>query len=88
MCVDKTALLDHLVGEREQIRWYLQTEYLCCFEIDSQLDFCSLHDRQVGRRLAGDRLGISLAARLSPLHKGAAIEKIRPQGSENPGPRW
>jgi hypothetical protein len=84
MCVDKTALLDHLVGEREQIRWYLQTEYLCCFEIDSQLDFCSLHDRQVGRRLAGDRLGISLAARLSPLHKGRGNRKNKAPGIRKP----
>jgi hypothetical protein len=42
------ALFDHVIGKREHLRWYFQTECLRALEIDDQLDFRDLHDRQVG----------------------------------------
>src|SRR3954468_16398781 len=41
-------LFDHLVGGREQRRWYVEAERLGGFKIDYELDLRGLHDRQVG----------------------------------------
>src|SRR5262249_49201520 len=48
----KLRLFDHLVGEREQLRWYFQAERFGGLEIDDQLDLGGLQDRQVRRPLA------------------------------------
>jgi hypothetical protein len=39
---------DHLVGSREQCRWYVEVERFGGLEVDNQLDFRGLLDRQVG----------------------------------------
>src|SRR5262249_38874991 len=43
-----TPSLDHLVGDGEHVGWKYKTERLCGFEVDDQLEFGRLHDRQVG----------------------------------------
>ena len=40
---------DHLVGESEQSRRYGQAEYLRRLEVNDQLEFGRLYDRQVSR---------------------------------------
>ena len=42
------ALLDHLVGEREQRRRDFEAERLRSLEIDHQLEFARLYHGQVG----------------------------------------
>ena len=44
--------LDHLVGAADQRVWDVEAERLCGLEIDVQLDFRGLLDRQVGRLIA------------------------------------
>jgi hypothetical protein len=39
----------HLVSEREQRRRDFEAERFCGFEIDHELEFGRLHDRQVAR---------------------------------------
>src|SRR6266481_8842740 len=41
-------LFDHLVGEREQIRWNFHSERLCRLEIDDQLKSSRLQNWQLG----------------------------------------
>jgi len=43
---------DHLVGAAEQRKRHRQTESIRGLEIDDQLDFRGLHDRQLGGLLA------------------------------------
>src|SRR4029453_6246040 len=43
--------LNHLVGEREQPIRHVESESLRSFEVDDQLEFCGLHNWQVGRFL-------------------------------------
>src|SRR6516165_5965136 len=45
--------LDHLVGEREHRRRNVEAERLRGLEIDDQLEFSRLDDRQIGRLRAG-----------------------------------
>ena len=42
-------LLDHLVGGHQQRLRDRQAERFCGFEVDGQIEFCRLLDRQVGR---------------------------------------
>src|SRR5262245_54516616 len=44
-------LLDHLVGKDEEARWHREAERFGRLEVDAQLDFRGLLDRQVGRLL-------------------------------------
>src|ERR1700747_2418774 len=53
---DRTSLrlahsFDHLVGEREQRRRDVEAEFLGGFQVDRNLEFGWLHDRQIGRPL-------------------------------------
>jgi hypothetical protein len=41
-------LFDYLVGQREQCRRHVEAECLGCIEIDDQLEFGRLLDRQIG----------------------------------------
>jgi hypothetical protein len=55
--LDRTSLrlahlFDYLVGAHQERGWHRQPEYLRGFEIDDQLDFNRLLDRQVSRLLA------------------------------------
>src|ERR1700724_1988259 len=45
----KGSLFDHFIGYGEQLIWHSQAERLRDFEIDDELKFGRLHDRQVGR---------------------------------------
>src|SRR5262245_52585304 len=45
------ALLDHLVGTREQRSGHFEAESLGGFEIDRKLEFSRLNDGKVGRLL-------------------------------------
>jgi len=51
MCVDKTVLLDHLVGAAKQRDGECEAERLGSFHVDDQFDFRGLLDWQVGRLL-------------------------------------
>src|SRR6266446_6582357 len=42
------SLFDHLVSEREQRRRYFEAERLGSLEVDHELEFGGLHNRQVG----------------------------------------
>jgi hypothetical protein len=49
MQCSKSELLDHLVGEREQLVRYGQAERLCGCQIDNQIELGRLLDRNVAR---------------------------------------
>jgi hypothetical protein len=44
----KSVLFDHVVGFGEQCRWHCQSERLRCLQINHEIEFARLHDRQVG----------------------------------------
>ena|SRR5258705_135497 len=44
-----TSLFDHLVGAGQQRRWHDDAKRLCGLQIDHQVEFGRLFDRQVGR---------------------------------------
>ena len=46
------TLFDHLVGAAKYRDWYGDTQRLGSLEVDDQLDFRGLHDREVSRLLA------------------------------------
>src|SRR6516162_3096078 len=48
----KGLLFDHLIGAPNQRRWNGETERLCGLEVDDQLDFRGLNDRQLRRPFA------------------------------------
>jgi hypothetical protein len=48
MCLDKTALLDDLVGAQQERLWHRQPDRLGGREIDDQLEFSRLLDRDIG----------------------------------------
>jgi hypothetical protein len=59
MCQEKTFpthSLDHLVGATEQRQRHGEAERFRGLEIDDQLDFRGLLDRQIGRLLALEKL--------------------------------
>ena len=41
-------LLDHLVGERKQLRWNFESERLGGLEVGDEFEFGRLHHRQIG----------------------------------------
>jgi hypothetical protein len=43
---------DYLPGFGEQRRWHRQPERLGCLQINHEIEFGRLHDRQVGRLFA------------------------------------
>src|SRR5215204_5029051 len=49
MCLDKTALLDHLVGEREHPWRYVDSERPRCVNVDDKLELRRLQHWQIGR---------------------------------------
>src|ERR1700738_2839403 len=51
-CSKKAPSFDDLVGKREQRRWHIEAEHARGLEIDYELEFRRLHDRQIGRLLA------------------------------------
>src|SRR5215216_3189284 len=48
MCLDKTALLDHLVGEREHPWRYVDSERPRCLNVDDKLELRRLQYWQIG----------------------------------------
>ena len=55
--LQKPDLLDHVLGAGKQ-RWrHFKAERLGGFEIDEQLDFCGLLDRQISRLFAAEQPG-------------------------------
>jgi hypothetical protein len=47
-CSKNGSLFDHLVGNGKQLRWHFQPKCLGGPEVDEQLEFRGLYDRQVG----------------------------------------
>ena len=43
------GLFDHLVGTGYQCRWHGEAKRLGCLEVDHQIEFCRLLDRQIRR---------------------------------------
>jgi hypothetical protein len=75
--------LDHLVGARKQRRWHVEAERLGGREVDHELKFGRLHDRQLrGLGTFEDFAGIdaSLAIRIdqtsSIAHQAASRSKL------------
>ena len=52
-----TALFDHLVRERDQRGRYGEAEGLGSLEVNYEIKFCRLHDRQVGWLLSLENSG-------------------------------
>jgi hypothetical protein len=46
------SLLDHLVGDGEQVRWDFETERSCGLHIDDELELARLHHGKIGLLLA------------------------------------
>ena len=65
----KAPLFDHLVGEREQVRWNFDAECLCGGEVDDQLEFSPEFDRQVA--------GLFALENPADVDAGAAIDLVR-----------
>jgi hypothetical protein len=42
------TLFDHLVGAQQEAVRHVDSDRFGCFEIDHQLEFCRLFDRNVG----------------------------------------
>src|SRR6476469_2935134 len=49
MMNSRFSSLDHLVGERQQVRRYFEPECLCSLEINHELELSRLHGGKVGR---------------------------------------
>src|SRR5205814_1699767 len=67
------ALLDHRVGEREQLEWDLKAERLGGLEIDHKLEPGRLRDRQVGGLLALENTAGVDAALTGRILSGACV---------------
>jgi hypothetical protein len=48
----KKPLFDHLVGERDQLRWNFEMHRLGGLQVNDKLKFRGLQDRKVGNLLA------------------------------------
>jgi hypothetical protein len=51
-CTELIPLLNHLIGEGEELVWHGHAERPRAFKVDHQLDLTCLHDWQVARLLA------------------------------------
>src|SRR5262245_19396379 len=76
---ERTTLLDHLVGVREQTGGYLYTKRLGGLEID--------HKLVLGRRLYRKVTGLLALEDAIDVARGSTelIEEIRPVGDQSPG---
>src|SRR5215469_571893 len=77
---ERTSLFDHLVGEGEQVRWYIQVERFGGCEVDHEIELICHLNRHIGGPLpfenpasvvAGATIGIGLAR--SVAHKDADL---------------
>src|SRR4249919_3694676 len=57
IAANRPPSLDHVVGEREHFGWNLKAEGPGSIEIDDQLEFSWLHNRQVGGLLTLENAG-------------------------------
>ena len=71
-----SSLFDHLVGDRKHARRNCKAECFCGFEVDDQVKFGGLHDRQVGGLRAFEDL-TSIDADLAP--HGLSIRSVAHQ---------
>src|ERR1700751_4205356 len=83
MPVNRGVSFDHLVSEREQLRWHLKTQCSGGLQIDDQLDFRRLYDWQVGWLFPPEnatdvdsKLSISLRQISSVTHETAGHSKF------------
>jgi hypothetical protein len=93
-CQTSQFLLDHLVGECEQLGRYIEAERLCHRKIDNQLEFCRLHHRQVCRLFPSNPIfqfdytlmvpaGSSIAKVADADRAGVRIAAVRNHASTN-----